>query len=310
MPFDHVAAIYHATDEFLNLAVPFVETALAAGDPVLVVLADDTLDALVRAVGDHGEGLVGLRMEEVGRNPGRVISFWERFVGHGLDGKRTRWGIEEPLWSGRSADEIVECGIHERLIDLAFEDSDDFRLLCAFDADVLDDATAEAVNASHRRVMMLDDRTVGRTDGAAFRPVRAADVFGAPLPPRPHEASCRPIGDESMSGVRFQIGQLAWSHGLTRRRAHDLEVSVSELVANTVMYAGGAGELWTWTEGPAVVCEVHDRGRLDDLLVGRRTPASMASHGRGLWLVHELCDLVQVRSDEAGTTVRVRMQPL
>ena len=30
--------------------------------------------------------------------------------------------------------------------------------------------------------------------------------------------------------------------------------------------------------------------------------------GRGLWLVHELCDLVQLRSSPAGTVVRMHMQ--
>ena len=48
-------------------------------------------------------------------------------------------------------------------------------------------------------------------------------------------------------------------------------------------------------------------GRLEDPLVGRARPTPTQDHGRGLWLVHQLCDLVQLRSGEAGTVARVSM---
>jgi hypothetical protein len=60
-----------------------------------------------------------------------------------------------------------------------------------------------------------------------------------------------------------------------------------------------------WTEPGAAVVEFTDAGRLTDPLVGRRPPASEQYGGRGVYLVHQLCDLVQVRSTPRGTTVRV-----
>jgi hypothetical protein len=30
--------------------------------------------------------------------------------------------------------------------------------------------------------------------------------------------------------------------------------------------------------------------------------------GRGLWVVHQVCDLAQIRSGPAGTTIRVHMR--
>jgi hypothetical protein len=41
--------------------------------------------------------------------------------------------------------------------------------------------------------------------------------------------------------------------------------------------------------------------------VGRRRPTSRQLHGRGLWLVQQLCDLVQVRTEPGGTVVRVQV---
>ena len=38
---------------------------------------------------------------------------------------------------------------------------------------------------------------------------------------------------------------------------------------------------------------------------GRRRPDPLGDGGMGLYLVHQLCDLVQTRTGPAGTTVRV-----
>jgi anti-sigma regulatory factor (Ser/Thr protein kinase) len=40
----------------------------------------------------------------------------------------------------------------------------------------------------------------------------------------------------------------------------------------------------------------------------RSAPPTGRAGGRGLWLVNQLCDLVQVRSPAGGTTVRMTMQ--
>ena len=44
-----------------------------------------------------------------------------------------------------------------------------------------------------------------------------------------------------------------------------------------------------------------------DPLVGRSLPPADEIGGRGLWLVNQLCDLVQMRWDAGGTVVRVHM---
>jgi hypothetical protein len=41
-------------------------------------------------------------------------------------------------------------------------------------------------------------------------------------------------------------------------------------------------------------------------LVGRVRPGTDACSGRGVWLVNQLCDLVQIRSAPGGSVVRVR----
>jgi anti-sigma regulatory factor (Ser/Thr protein kinase) len=74
-----------------------------------------------------------------------------------------------------------------------------------------------------------------------------------------------------------------------------------------VRHAGGRGTLRVWREPDALVCEVRDHGHFDSPLVGRERPEPLLLEGRGLWLVNQVCDLVQIRSSADGTVVRVRM---
>jgi anti-sigma regulatory factor (Ser/Thr protein kinase) len=39
----------------------------------------------------------------------------------------------------------------------------------------------------------------------------------------------------------------------------------------------------------------------------RERPPDRRSGGRGLWIVNHLCDLVQVRSSQAGNVIRLHM---
>jgi anti-sigma regulatory factor (Ser/Thr protein kinase) len=84
-----------------------------------------------------------------------------------------------------------------------------------------------------------------------------------------------------------------------------LELAASELATNSVQHGGGCGTVTMWEEPGAVVLEFADAGRVTDPLVGRRIPDPDATSGAGLHLLHQLCDLLQLRSSPAGTTVRV-----
>ena len=109
-----------------------------------------------------------------------------------------------------------------------------------------------------------------------------------------------------MERRRFVRARIEGSR-LTPARQDELVLAVSELVANSVRHGGGEGTIRLWRDKRAHVVEVHDAGRIDDPMVGRRCPPPDGTGGRGVWMVHHLCDLVQLRSGPGGTTVRVRV---
>jgi anti-sigma regulatory factor (Ser/Thr protein kinase) len=93
--------------------------------------------------------------------------------------------------------------------------------------------------------------------------------------------------------------------GLSPRRVGDLVIVVGELTANTLAHTGGPGVLRLWVSGGEIVCQVSDEGQITDPLAGMRRPDPAADGGgRGLWVVRQLCDRVEISAGSAGTMVR------
>jgi len=63
-----------------------------------------------------------------------------------------------------------------------------------------------------------------------------------------------------------------------------------------------------WHDGDEVISEVSSHSTITDVMAGRRRPAADALEGRGLWLINQLCDLVELRSGTSGTTLRMHVK--
>ena len=93
-----------------------------------------------RELGADAEQVQFADMAEVGRNPARIIPAWSDFVDERADPSRPLRGIGEPIGPDRGPAELVECQRHEMLLNLAFEDTPAFWLMCPYDTDALDPA--------------------------------------------------------------------------------------------------------------------------------------------------------------------------
>jgi len=111
-----------------------------------------------------------------------------------------------------------------------------------------------------------------------------------------------------LAAIRAVVHRYALLAGLPEPRAIDLVLAVSEVAANTVRHAGSPGSLKIWYNSDEIVCQVHDEGIITDPLAGRRKPSLDAMGGHGLWIVNEVCDQVDMHSDETGTTIRLHMK--
>jgi serine/threonine-protein kinase RsbW len=109
-----------------------------------------------------------------------------------------------------------------------------------------------------------------------------------------------------LTAVRHEVAGFATAAGLAGRRLSDLVLAVNELVTNAVQHGGGTGGVRLWCTAEAVCAEITDHGPgLPPRHDAHRRPPPSASGGRGLWLVHRLCDEVAIVTGPAGTTVTV-----
>jgi anti-sigma regulatory factor (Ser/Thr protein kinase) len=111
-----------------------------------------------------------------------------------------------------------------------------------------------------------------------------------------------------LAAVRAIVHRYARQAGLPEHRAIDLVLAVSEVAANTVRHAKSPGSLKIWYDADEIVCQIQAEGTIHDPLAGQRRPPVDAMGGHGLWIVHQVCDEVEMRSDEAGTTIRLHMK--
>jgi anti-sigma regulatory factor (Ser/Thr protein kinase) len=303
--FAHEALLYSGIDEFVSETASFVRQGVEAGEPVLVVVAAEKIARLRDELGAHCEGVLFADMADVGANPARIIPAWQAFAAENLRKDRPVRGIGEPIWPGRTRDELVECQRHESLLNLAFAQSPAWRLLCPYDTSRLDEAVIDEALRSHPVVVRNGERFA--SDG-----YRGLDEIGrpfeAPLPEPPADAVELAVDGDDLTFGRLLVAGRATEAGLSPPRVHDLVLAVNEILTNTIRHGGGAGALRIWEDPSNLLCEVEDRGRIGDPLVDRRRPDPDEPRGRGLWMANQLCDLVQLRATADGTVIRLHMR--
>ena len=300
--FVHEAFLYNDDREFFDRMVPYIDDGIAAGDAVLVVLDRSRIDTLRSMVSTANGSVKYEDMTELGRNPGRIISAWKRFVADNRSTGRKMRGIGEPIWSGRSDAEIMECQRHEALLNVAFDKTPDFSLLCPYDRSALDEQVLADAGRTHPALIEdglfrvstdYEGEEIDPFSGSLSDPSGAVEEFD--------------LAAVSLDRVRHLVADHAAAAGLRGQRATGFVVAVNEAVTNTVLHADGIGVLRLWGEDGSVICDVVDHGSIRDPLAGRLPAGATDTQGRGLWLIHQLCDLVQIRSSETSTMVRMHM---
>ena len=184
-------------------------------------------------------------MAEVGLNPGRIISAWTRFVAASLTEGRGMRGIGEPIWSGRSDAEILECQRHEALLNVAFDSTPGFTLMCPYDRSALDEQVLALAGRTHPTMAEDGRRSLLSPDYEGTD----IDPFTGNLPEPSGAVEEFVLAGLSLDRVRHLVADHAAAAGLDSKRSGDLVVAVNEAVTNTVRHADGIGVLRLWRDG-------------------------------------------------------------
>jgi len=297
--FRHVGFFYRTETDYAATVAEFLRAALAAGEAAFAAVSPAKASLIRDTLGPDARYIEFADMTTLGRNPARIIPQVLAFiVGHA---GHVRY-VGEPIWAARNPAELREATKHEALVNLAFAQAD-AEILCPYDTAELDPAVIADARRTHPLLLssgvhLMSPEYTGPSD---LLPSRSL-----PLPAPTGDAMNHTYRTD-LSQVRALVLQHAREAGLSESRSNDLVLAVSEVAANTLRHTKSSGTLTLWRDEDEVVAEIHDEGMITDPLVGRRRPPPDASGGHGLWLVRQVCDLVELHSDSDGTTIRMHM---
>ncbi len=294
----HEALFYRDDREYLDGISRFLAPARHAGERIALLLPGPKLE-LARSLVSGLPPCELLDMSHVGRNPARVIPLVRRLLEQAQD-KRILHVIGEPIWPGRGSDEVREALRHEALVNLAFKDAA-VRALCPYDAAQLDHSVLAIAERTHRTV--LDH---GRP--------HASTCYSDAIPPECELALTAPPGDVmrfeledgDLGALRAAVRDFGRAQRMRTSALNDLLIVANELATNAYEHGAPPRRLTLWRALRHLVCQVENEGTITDPLAGRRNPDPQPGRGMGLWIVHQIADLVEVR-DGTRTTVRAHL---
>ncbi len=295
----HIALLYRDPSEYTSGVDEFVKAGLAEQEPVFVAVPRAQLSLLTQPTEDS---LVSLAdMEELGRNPARIIAALRVFADQHA-GRRVRY-LGESLWLGRSRAERSETARYEALLNRAFADAD-VTMMCLYNAATLPRAAITSARTTHP--LLLTDgrqRASRRYAGSDAPSACLTKQLSAP----PARAQALAYHDD-LRPVRALVAAAADRARLPAERGTDLVIAASEVAANTLRHTAGGGVIRLWHTAAEVLCQIDDGGFISDPLAGYLRPACDIPGKQGLWLVNQICDLVELRTAESGTSIRLHMR--
>jgi anti-sigma regulatory factor (Ser/Thr protein kinase) len=299
--FAHAALVYRTPAEFTAGVVAFVEAGAAAGEPVVVASQGASLRLLRAELDGLGERVAFADLASIGLNPGRLLG-WMQQVTDQHHGRRVRC-VQEAVWPARRSEEVGEVIRHEALINQIVS-SWPVSVLCPYDL-----ALGRDVIAGAERTHPVVLRGGHQRASPSYDPhVLVPAEYDRPLTDPPAGAALLTYRDD-LARVRAFIAGHAARAALPDRQVRDLVLAVAELAANTLAHTSGPATLAIWATTSEVICQVRDSGHIKETLTGRLRPdPADLGGGRGLWVVNQLCDLVEIRTGRNGTQIRLHMR--
>jgi hypothetical protein len=296
---DHAALLYRGPDQLREGVARFLRETPDPDEPVLALFPEGQLTLLDDVLDAAGDRVERLDMAWAGRNPSLLIPMLLDWLHDHAGPARV---VSEPLWPGRASAEVAECLRHEALLNHVLAD-EAVSVLCAYDAVHLDGEVLAGAELTHPRVI---DEAGPRASEGFGDPLEVARGERWPQPePRPPVAELPFDGD--LGALRQSLSSEDAVGRLAPARRDDLVFAVNEAASNALRHGDGTCRTRVWSDGDRVVSEVHTPTLIEDPLAGRRRPDPLATGGRGLWLINQVCDLVELRSGPDGASLRMHV---
>ncbi len=298
----HEACIYDGTDQFLRMTVPWIQEGLQAGDPIIAVAHRKNADALREALGADAGQIEIHNSESWYVSPAKSLKGFITFAAAYPNAQCVRL-VGEPVWPLGWETAVREFAHYEAAFNVIAQDSPIWAL-CTYDANVLPDRVLDHAYSTHPHVRTealaaTNDRFVEPDEYCA----QLADSMSEPV-----EATDVDVTAD-LRALCETVTEWAMAASVAPNRIGSLRLAVHELAMNALAHGDGPASARTWVTPAAFVFELTSLGTaLSETTAGYVPVDPAADRGRGLWLVRQLCDFVEVRSRRGRTVIRIHMR--
>ena len=303
----HRALLAGSPDELDAASARFVTEGLEAGVGLLLALPDDAHARLRARVGPSVDRAAVIDQARLYSSPAWTVARLRREIeGRTADGTPLRV-LGAPGWLDRPPPERDVWLSAEAVANVAFTAAAGapVEIACAYDMSTTPPEVVAGARQTHPEVVEAgrSHRSESYTDPALY----CTRHRGEPLPPLPPPVDEQPCEAATLAPLRRVVAAAAAEAGVDPRRVPEVVLVVNEAATNSVRHAGGTGTARLAITPEHLVCEVADDGVLAAPFAGLLPPSRTGDGGYGLWLVHQLCDLVQIRSGPDGSIVRMHI---
>jgi anti-sigma regulatory factor (Ser/Thr protein kinase) len=303
----HRALLAGSPGELDDGAAAFCAEGVDAGANLLVALPDDALARLQSRVGPAVGGAAVLDPFRLYSSPAWTVARLRREIEASTAAGTPLRILGAPGWLDRPAPEWEVWMSVEAVANVAFTASPTapVEILCAYDVSTAPAEVVTAARRTHPEVLEAGrtHRSEAYTDPALYCTRHRSEA----LPPLPEPVEEHAFEAATLTALRRAVTAAATDAGVDPRRVPEVVLVVNEVATNSVRHAGGAGVARLAATPDHLVCEVVDDGVITAPFAGLLPPSRIGDGGYGLWLVHQLCELVQVRSGPTGTVVRMHI---
>ena len=301
---EHPAFVYECVDDFLGYMVPFVTGGLDNGEPVFVAAKAGNLAALRAEIGDHGRAVRWADTEHWHPHPGRRLRAFHELVTDQLRAGAGRVRlVGEPVWPPGAPAFVLEWQRYESVLNLILGPFP-VTLICLYDASGLDGDVVRTAQRTHPTISR------GGIEGPSVEFEQPEDFLSRCTPElsAPPPWAARMNNPPDLVRARRFLTDRALMSGVHPERTLDLSVAANEVLTNAQMHGKGTISLSAWVDGDRFVCQIEDRGGgIADAATGYRPPEPGRGTGRGLWIVRQLVDLLQIAPGGHGMAVRLHV---
>lgn len=315
----HTALSYTSPDELAATVGPVIAEWLSADDRVHVNVSADSVDALKSVLGADAGRVRWSDSHSWHPHPARRLRAIQDLVDAEPGGPSAPLRfVGECAFPDGPPELVAEWERFDAVLNEVLRDAA-VTMVCAYDVRTVPDEVLDRMQCSHPFLGLEPHRRsssylgpgqclADRRRALAVPPDCAQRVEGRVSP-----AEARAMVRAMFSGVaRGEVPTTGECVDARARRspstiADDMAIAATEIVTNAWQCGAARVDVTCWHADGEYSVQVDDDGPgFEDPYAGYRRPPASAVAGRGLWIVRQLADLVEVVPCDPGTTVRAR----